>query len=508
MLNKPLALLLFICFSVSATFAQRTDTIIRENDTILRFYYDSVNVSSEGPIVNGIPDGHWKNFYTDGNLKSEGNRVNGLKNGSFKFYDRNYNLTLLINYKDDLKHGVRITFLKDEFREELFKNDLKEGFSRYFTRKDSTLIKIIPYKNDLPHGISRIYSKNGMINEIIEYKKGRIVSIQYVNRFDKQGRKQGKWVQFWPYGKLKSEGYFLNNQKHGFFKYYSNDGNLLKVEKYQNGYLLKRAPEVVSLDQRISYYDNGNIKTIGHYIDSLPEGIWQEFDSVGEVKETYVFKDGIISAKGIIDKNGYKQGDWNEYYPDQRLLGKGQFKNGYRYGKWTFYHLNGNVEQTGYYNEKGQLDKEWVWFYESGKLLRKENYKSGKLFGEMLELYEDGDTIVYGEFFENLETGYWILRYGDFYEEGEFLDGNKEGMWNSYYKNGQLYFEGKYLDGNPDGLHTWYWPNGKVKLQGFYNGYQKDGEWIRYNDSGFPEISITYTAGKEVKFEGIDVKLD
>lgn len=506
MTNLKFFLSILVFFLLSNGFAQKMDTIIDGYDTIFRFYYEENIISSEGPIKNGLPNGYWKNYYPDGQIKSEGNRVNGKKQGPFRFYDSKGNLTLEINYSNDLKDGVRTTILAKEYILEEFENDEKNGLTQYFDRKDSTIKRVVPYKNNLPHGIARKYSKSGIINEIIDYKNGKITSIQYVNRLDNKDKKQGKWVQFWPNGLLKSEGYFLNDQKHGFFKFYAQDGNLVKVEKFQNGYPLERAPEVVELDEKIAYYPNGKIKTIGHFLDSTPQGIWQEFSEDGEVKETYIFEMGRVTAKGIIDKEGNKQGDWKEYYPDQRLLGKGQFKNGHRVGKWIFYHENGNVEQTGYYNDKGELDGEWVWFYESGKLLRKEKFSNGELNGTVIELYEDGDTIIVGEYFENKMTGYWILQYGDYKEEGEYIDGNREGMWYSYYKNGSVYFKGKYIDGSPDGQHTWHWPNGKIMQQGSYLGYQKEGNWIKYDEKGFPILSIYYTSGKETKYDGIAVE--
>ena len=434
--------------------------------------------------------------------------MTGEKHGSFKFYNKKGDLTLEITYKSDLKHGLRLRILDKVYVLEEFRDDVKNGLTRYYNLNDSSLKKIVPYKDGRPHGIARKYSKKGLINEIIEYKNGKITSIQYVNRIDRNGKKQGKWVQFWSNGILKSEGHFLNGQKHGFFKFYARDGNLVKVEKYQNGYKLEKAPEVVELDERISYYPNGNIKRIGHYLDSTPEGIWQKYDRNGEVEETFVFKNGKVRAKGIIDKEGRKQGNWKEFYPNTHLLGKGQFKNGYRYGKWIFYHENGNVEQTGYYNNQGQLDQVWVWFYESGKLLRKEKYKDGERYGEMVELYEDGDTIAKGEYFENKRTGFWILKYGDYREEGEYIDGNRDGVWKAYYKNGQLFFIGSFIDGNPDGKHTWYWPNGRIKKQGNYLGYQKDGNWNHYDEKGNLIITITYTAGIETKYDGLDVTFE
>ena len=69
----------FFILTGHVAFTQRMDTVYNDNDTIYRFYYENGNISSEGPIQNGKPNGYWKNFYPDGTLKSEGNRIDGRK---------------------------------------------------------------------------------------------------------------------------------------------------------------------------------------------------------------------------------------------------------------------------------------------------------------------------------------------------------------------------------------------------------------------------------------------
>lgn len=41
-------------------------------DGFTRFYYPNGQVSSEGYIENGKPNGYWRTFYVSGVLKSEG----------------------------------------------------------------------------------------------------------------------------------------------------------------------------------------------------------------------------------------------------------------------------------------------------------------------------------------------------------------------------------------------------------------------------------------------------
>ena len=50
------------------------------------FYYPNGNVSSEGTLRNGKPDGYWKTYFENGQLKSEGNRVDFMLDGQWNFY--------------------------------------------------------------------------------------------------------------------------------------------------------------------------------------------------------------------------------------------------------------------------------------------------------------------------------------------------------------------------------------------------------------------------------------
>ena len=81
----------------------------------------------------------------------------------------------------------------------------------------------------------------------------------------------------------------------------------------------------------------------------------------------------------------------------------------------------------------------------------------------------------------------------------------RNGLWKSYYGDGNLRFEGKFVDDNPNGEHTWYWDDGKVKQKGRYVMGRKNGDWKKYDESGIPIIIISYSGGKEVKYDGISI---
>ncbi len=71
------------------------------------------------------------------------------------------------------------------------------------------------------------------------------------------------------------------------------------------------------------------------------------------------------------------------------------------------------------------------------------------------------------------------------YIEGEYDDDSKQnGVWTSWYENGQKNSQVKYVDGKEDGdYNTWY-PNGKSYIKGYYKMGDKVGVWTFYDTLG------------------------
>ena len=109
--------------------------------------------------------------------------------------------------------------------------------------------------------------------------------------------------------------------------------------------------------------------------------------------------------------------------------------------------------------------------------------------------------------------------------DGEYLDGQKHGLWITYYANGNKRGEGSYDRGRKEGEWIQYWPNGSKKsvatfiedrftglymayhdngnraTQGYYNEHQtKEGPWTFYETDGETVWRIvTYHHGSRSK---------
>ncbi len=498
-----IASFLFIPISINL-FSQ--DNAINPNGYNI-FYHENGTISSEGKMRDGKPDGYWKTYNEEGLLISQGNRKNFELDSLWEFFNEEGNLIMEINYLNGKKNGSRKIYRNSEIIEENFVNDIKTGEAKIYYSNGS-LKKTIYYENGIEEGIAKEYDSEGRTITLITYKKGFITDRERINRFDQQNKKHGKWKYFYDSGILSLEGIYKHGIKHGYFKEFDMEGNLITTSKYVNGEKQEDVAELVKLEIRKDYYPNGNVKIIASYKEGIPEGVTREFNEEGEIEKAYVFKNGIIIGEGIMTEKGEKDGPWKEYFDDGKLKATGDYIKDKKSGTWNFYHNNGNIEQTGNYNDRGQLNGQWKWYYQNGNLLREESFYNGLADGIMTEYDEIGNIVASGEFIEGLENGFWLYNYGDIKTEGEYIDGLRNGLWKNFYKNDRLSFSGKYIDDNPNGRHIYYWQNGNIKEAGNYIMGRKDGEWKTLNEDGTLFMVISYSNGKEKKYDGIKINID
>jgi uncharacterized protein len=477
-----------------------------------KFYYPKGSISSEGMMVNGNPDGYWKSYFESGKLKSEGNRKHFELDSTWKFYNENGKLILEVTYKNGKKNGIKTSNLDKEITRENYVNDIKEGMTRIYT-PDHILKMEIPFVKGLEQGFAKEYAADGTIISLIEYKRGFVIDRLNINRKDKNNLKQGRWYTFYDNGKIRQEGMYKDDKKNGYFKEYTEDGDLISVFKYVNDVKQEEAEEITKLDVQKEYYPNGKVKVSATYRNGIPEGIRREYNHDGQIVKSFLYKNGIITGEGIVKEDGSRDGHWKEFYDDNSLKSEGDYKDGKQVGEWKYYYPNGKLEQAGKYSTSGKLISTWKWFFDTGQLLTEEDYINGVKDGLHTEYDENQRVVEEGEYVNGLEDGPWFVISGDYLERGTYRDGLKTGMWKTYYlvqkdnkTDSILSFTGNFIEDNPDGKHVYYWDNGKIKDEGLYIMSKKEGDWILYNYDGTPFLVITYRNGVETKYDGVKIK--
>jgi antitoxin component YwqK of YwqJK toxin-antitoxin module len=470
----------------------------------VRYTYETGAISSEGTLRNGQPDGYWKTYFRSGQLKTEGNRVNYQLEGPWIFYNEDGTRNVVISYAADKKEGPRIYYSKGKVAKiERWQADQRQGYAEEF-KGDSILVRKLPFVNDQLQGTGFEFDSTGTIQTLLTYKSNVLVRKENINRTDQRGMKQGTWVEFYNDLSFKVEGNYFNDLKHGYWKFYKPNGSLLKTEKWVYGVLDERAEEVAKLDMRRTVYGNGKLKSLGGFVNGIPEGVHREYDPDGKVISGVLYNKGIRMAVGITDDQGWRQGKWTFYDTEGRVTAEGSYRNNQRTGIWKYFYSSGKLEQIGAY-VKDQPDGEWIWYHENDQIWRKEEYVEGFEDGLSEEFSEDGTLLATGKYVEGEKDGPWVERVGTYREEGSYFEGQRTGDWKGYYSDKEVKWQGRYSNGLEDGTFVFYYPNGKLDWRGAYTAGVKNGLWEYFDESGNRYLTIEYVDGQEVKYNGIKV---
>jgi len=479
-------------------------SISQIKDGYNEFFYSSGTISSKGLIKNGKPEGYWVTFYENGKLKSEGNRNNHQLDSVWKFYNSDGFITSLVEYQSGKKNGYRLNFNKDSIitKEEFFNNDTIELIREFY---ENGKIKLkLPFENGLKNGLYFEYDTLGIEKTWCKYKKGKAQKIS-INRFNSQGKRSGKWIEF-DNEIIRTETNYFNGLKNGIEKIFDKKGNLKKILKYSNGIIIKDVKELVLIEIKNEFSTDGNISKSGSYNENgKPHGIHRVFDENGNVKSSNVFNNGVLTASGVVKKTGKKDGLWVLYYESGEILGKGLYENGCKFGHWIYYYENGLVESEGNYNAYGKEDGIWKEYSNTGSIREEVNFLDGFYNGLFTAYNDTGKIIKQGNYSDDYETGEWFYINGSYSEFGSYIDGMKTGEWRHFYLYNQIVFKGIFALGLPIGEHIFWHENGNLKRIGTYINSRKEGEWLHYTKEGRLLLIINYENGLEKRYNGYNI---
>jgi antitoxin component YwqK of YwqJK toxin-antitoxin module len=277
-------------------------------------------------------------------------------------------------------------------------------------------------------------------NSVVSNKKSSNVDESKYKKAD------GPYEQKSGDGKIEITGEHKNQKQHGTWKFYDNNGKVLKMETYKEGVL--EGPYE-------NYNENGTPDEKGAYANGNKSGVWTKYDSDGSVKEEVTYKNGEYDGKTTSYVGGKKRYEWN-------------YVNGKQDGEQK------NYSDRGLYN-----------------LIESYTLKDGKKEG-ICKTYDETGSLHEEDFYKNGLRNGICIRYRDNSkvkaEEQNYIDGKKEGVYRHFDATGKMDRKGQYVKDEKDGRWEEY-DGGKLsKVQNFKMG-QKDGnqEW--------------YTGGKLTKTE-------
>ena len=122
--------------------------------------------------------------------------------------------------------------------------------------------------------------------------------------------------------------------------------------------------------------------------------------------------------------------------------------------------------------------------YSENTIVEKLNYKFGKLNGIYESYYLDGNLKANGNYNSDLRNGEWKW----FYSDGTlkivevYTNGHINGKIIGYFPDGTTERVFNVINGNGDFVQ--YYDNGVVKVKGYYSMYNPSGIWKFYNKDG------------------------
>lgn len=504
-----LSILLFVSRSLLAQ--------VDIEDGPVKIYYPNGQVSSEGTIKDGKPDGFWKTYYVTGIIKSQGKRTNYLLDSTWNFYNLAGDVIEQINYQLGVRSGYSFKYIYDNpnlpgvktlISKELYINDKKEGNSYYYYNTGE-LRESVYFSNGKRQGNAREYDKDSTVITVLQYNNNYLVSRERINRKDNFGRKQGTYKEFHEDGSLKKEKNFLDDELHGYFREFDKTGELLQAMRYERGAIIEEIDEEAReiIDFKRTYDEQGRIVFSGAYFEDVPRGIHRFFDTSGTVVNSFIYNElGQRISEGIVNEQGRRVGKWIDYYVSGKVKAVGSYRNNRKNGNWVYYFENNIIEQKGSFIN-GRLNGEWIWYYPDGSIWRQESFFNGNEDGHSVEYDSDQNVLSEGVYVDGEKDGDWTYKVGDHQEEGAYIIGLREGKWIYYHGDGSMKFEGNYLQGNPDGKQMYYYPSGAIKEEQYFKKGIRQKIWRKYDEEGNILLAITYKDNQEFRINGIKINL-
>ena len=324
----------------------------------------------------------------------------------------------------------------------------------------------------------------------INVQKVKNISLNNINReggCGEENKKMGlykKGILFYKNGKIKYDGYLVDEKKEGYGKlYYKNgklkyDGNWFDDKKegygkfnHINGeYYWGQWKNDFENGKGILYYKNGKIKYDGYWVKGKKEGKGILYNEDGNIVYNGEWFDDQKDGEG---KKYYKNGD---YYI-------GTYKKDSKHGKGILYYNNGRIQYDGYWSY-GNKNGKGISYYENGKLKYDGNWANDKKEGYGKYNFKNGECYI-GQWKNDFENGKGKLYYknGKIKYDGNWVIGKKEGKGILYDENRNIIYDGEWKGNKREGKGRKYYENGDYYI-GIWKNDVEIGQGILYDEEG------------------------
>ncbi len=580
-------------------------TIDEKEDGPCRYFYPNGEVSAEGVFKDGLKDSLWNYYNQQGDLVAKEYYRDGLMNGPYSSFHSTGKVSSMIPYEDGLVNGEAEWF--DEFGLKTlsvnFKKNKKNGDALSFYANGKVHEKY-QYKDDKLDGNYVSWYDNGKTEEEEYYTEDQLNGVfksYYMNGYPailgnyKDSEEEGKWVSYFINGNVSQvdtfqngfvvggyEEYYHNGDlketgsydgkgnRTGISRFYNENGVLYLTEKYENNAFVEsvnyskdgkelwkyRKKEGLTVyktfypdgklmlkgDMRngkkdgewTRYYKNGVVKQLLHYTNGYLNGDFVEYFTNGQVQDSMVFKDGVLNGpytsynkagvhllKGYY-RTGNQNQEWDYYYNDGSLDHKSYFVDGVAQGWSTEYDVEGNVmSRIQYvnnkitrfqnYNSNGEMISDFDMTRDSVYLLKGDSIhvtakcemKGGLYYGDFIWYFPNGSILSKKSFSNDMINGKYerFNELGNVIQTGDYLGGEKQGIWSSFYTDGKIKQVTYYFNDEKDSLEIGYFDNGNVEFTKQYVSGILNGDVLYYERNGTMLIKYIYDMDELIAYQ-------
>ncbi len=262
-------------------------------------------------------------------------------------------------------------------------------------------------------------------------------------------------------GKKEASGKVKKHEKQGSWKYWDENGNLIKVIHYVND---------AKSGLYTEYYSNGKKATEGNYQWDFKSGTWTSWFSDGKLKSTLFYGGSNVSDSA----NAYT-------------------------GIQQWWCEQGEMIEQANYDSKNRLMYRWIW-YSNGRPKKMEYYEFGLANGTWRTYLDSSATDTAVSMIENFSQGkrngvQRTYKNGILVEEKNYRDDLLNGKYFTWDSKGLPLSGENYTDGNLDGECIYYSFGKVIRIVHYENG-KKGGIEKQFDSSGKPTTFSWYKSGR------------
>lgn len=240
------------------------------------------------------------------------------------------------------------------------------------TGDSSTLDKgkyILFYFNGNIREIGKLEKKKNIDTIFLYNLEGKLIAHNILSKKEWYFVNDGYLKQYYPDGKISSEGIIQNHTFGDKWKKYLTNGKLDYTRNF-----------VKDTGWIVNYYVSGFRKDSIYHVKGLGDFVISSWCESGQIKESNTFNGN--------DFNGTTK----HYYENGQLKDSSMFVNGKREGAALMWFETGELEATNNY-KNGKFNGQLFTYHKNGKTKTYANAKNGVLNGEVKQFDENGKLI-------------------------------------------------------------------------------------------------------------------